>query len=99
MWCDEPSDPRTRPFLGVAMTLEQVMTLFVAPAAFVQSGKVMASDSLVCSYDDFTRFYGTAAGADEWNFARRVHQYLFLALHHVQKITNFLQRRRKLVFF
>ena len=81
-------------FFGVTMTFEQVMTLFAkgeAPAAIVQSGKVMAFDSLLYSYDDFTRFYGTAAGANEWNFAKRVHQDLLLALHELQNITNFLR--------
>ena len=78
------------------MTCEQVMELFEkgeAPPTFVQSGKfqVLAFDTNMYSYEEFTVFYGTVAGTEQWNFAKRVLQDLLLALHHVQKITNFLR--------
>ena len=81
-------------YFGVTMTFQQVMDLFdkgEAPPTFVESGKVMAFDTLLYSYDEFTGFYGNVAGAEAWNFARRVLQDLLLALHHVQKITHFLR--------
>ena len=81
-------------YFGIDMTCEQVMELFEkgeAPPTFVQSGKVMAFDTNMYSYEEFTVFYGTVAGTEQWNFAKRVLQDLLLALHHVQKITNFLR--------
>ena len=61
-----------RKYFGVTMTFQQVMELFEkgeAPPTFVQSGKVMAFDTLLYSYDEFTGFYGNVAGAEAWNFA------------------------------
>ena len=81
-------------YFGIDMTCEQVMELFEkgeAPPTFVQSGKVLAFDTNMYSYEEFTVFYGTVAGTEQWNFAKRVLQDLLLALHHVQKITNFLR--------
>ena len=83
-----------RTYFGVSMTSQQVMDLFekgTAPPIFVQTVKVMAFDRHMYSYEEFRSFYGTVAGAQEWDFAKRVLQDLLLALHHVHRITNFLR--------
>ena len=83
-----------RTYFGVTMTSQQVMELFEkgeAPPIFVQTGKVMAFDTNMYSYEEFRMFYGTFTGTQEWDFAKRVLQDLLLALHHVHQITNFLR--------